>query len=94
MRVRIDPKTGLLARDEQENAIEEVFLEGTQPTETAPEEKTDEDAAAEEGADGETPGEGAGDGPDGAGRDGEVKTPPAAKVVGTEEEAAAELPPF
>lgn len=93
VRVKIDPKTGLLARDEQENAIEEVFLEGTEPTETAPEEKTDEDAAGDEdGTDGDPPADGASG--DGAPRDGDVKTPPAAKVAGTEEEAAAELPPF
>ncbi|MCB9594915.1 MAG: PBP1A family penicillin-binding protein [Sandaracinaceae bacterium] len=30
--VRIDPATGLLAYDGQENAIDEVFLEGTAPT--------------------------------------------------------------
>ncbi|MCA9604542.1 MAG: PBP1A family penicillin-binding protein [Myxococcales bacterium] len=34
--VRIDPATGLLAYDGQENAIDEVFLEGTAPTEQAP----------------------------------------------------------
>jgi penicillin-binding protein 1A len=34
-RASIDPKTGLLARPDQENALNEVFLEGTVPTETA-----------------------------------------------------------
>ncbi len=33
---RIDPATGLLANEGQENAIDEVFLDGTAPTETAP----------------------------------------------------------
>lgn len=33
--VRIDPATGLLARADQEDAKEELFLEGTVPTETA-----------------------------------------------------------
>jgi penicillin-binding protein 1A len=33
---RIDPATGLLARFDQEDAIDEEFLEGTAPTETAP----------------------------------------------------------
>ncbi len=34
---RIDPATGLLAYPNQADAIDEVFLEGTAPTETAPE---------------------------------------------------------
>jgi penicillin-binding protein 1A len=34
---RIDPATGLLAYEGQQNAIDEVFLEGTVPTESAPE---------------------------------------------------------
>ncbi len=34
---QIDPATGLLAYPGQEDAMEEVFLEGTAPTETAPE---------------------------------------------------------
>ena len=34
--VRIDPTTGLLAYDGEEDAIDEVFLEGTAPTEQAP----------------------------------------------------------
>jgi penicillin-binding protein 1A len=33
--VRIDPATGLLAYEGQTDAIDEVFVEGTQPTETA-----------------------------------------------------------
>jgi penicillin-binding protein 1A len=33
--VRIDPATGLLAYEGQEDAIEEVFLAGTEPSETA-----------------------------------------------------------
>lgn len=33
---RIDPATGLLAYQDQENALDEVFLEGTAPTEIAP----------------------------------------------------------
>jgi penicillin-binding protein 1A len=35
VRVRIDPRTGLLAYEGQEDAIEEIFVEGTQPTEIA-----------------------------------------------------------
>lgn len=33
---KIDPKTGLLAYENQPDAIDEIFLEGTAPTETAP----------------------------------------------------------
>ena len=33
---RIDPASGKLAPDGQVGALEEVFLEGTQPTEVAP----------------------------------------------------------
>ena len=33
---RIDPATGLLAYEGEANAIDEVFLEGTAPTESAP----------------------------------------------------------
>ncbi|MDD5306583.1 MAG: PBP1A family penicillin-binding protein [Deltaproteobacteria bacterium] len=33
---RIDPATGLLAYEGEENAVDEVFIDGTQPTETAP----------------------------------------------------------
>jgi penicillin-binding protein 1A len=36
VRATIDPATGLLARPEQEDAIEEVFVAGTEPTEVAP----------------------------------------------------------
>jgi penicillin-binding protein 1A len=32
---KIDPKSGLLAYDNQTDAIDEVFLEGTAPTEVA-----------------------------------------------------------
>ncbi|MBL8741750.1 MAG: penicillin-binding protein, partial [Myxococcales bacterium] len=35
VRVSIDPKTGLLATPEQEDAMSEVFLAGTEPKETA-----------------------------------------------------------
>jgi penicillin-binding protein 1A len=35
VRVMIDPATGLLARPEQEDAIEDVFVAGTEPTEVA-----------------------------------------------------------
>ncbi len=35
--LRIDPRTGLLARPDQTDAIDEVFLIGTEPTELAPE---------------------------------------------------------
>lgn len=37
VRVKIDPVSGLLAREGQEDAIDEVFLRGTEPTEIAPE---------------------------------------------------------
>jgi penicillin-binding protein 1A len=36
LRVKIDPETGLKAYPDQENAIEEVFLATTEPTEEAP----------------------------------------------------------
>ncbi len=36
VRRSIDPKTGLLAYEGQADAIEEIFIEGTEPTETAP----------------------------------------------------------
>jgi penicillin-binding protein 1A len=36
-RASIDPKTGLLAREGQEDAIAEIFLAGTEPKDTAPE---------------------------------------------------------
>ncbi len=52
---KIDPTTGLLARFDQEDAVEELFLEGTVPTEVAGEESSDpaelEEAEAEEGED-------------------------------------------
>ena len=35
-RASIDPKTGLLARPDQDDGISDVFLSGTEPTETAP----------------------------------------------------------
>jgi penicillin-binding protein 1A len=35
VRVRIDPATGLLAYEGQDDALEEVFVEGTEPTEVA-----------------------------------------------------------
>ncbi len=50
--VRIDPVTGLLARPGQEDAIEEEFLRGTEPTEVAAE----PDAGADAEADGEATG--------------------------------------
>jgi len=43
---KVDPKTGLLARYEQEDAITEIFLAGTAPTETAPEPELDPAAEA------------------------------------------------
>ncbi|MDD9940689.1 MAG: PBP1A family penicillin-binding protein [Myxococcales bacterium] len=36
VRVQIDPKSGKLAYEGQEDALEEVFLAGTEPTESAP----------------------------------------------------------
>jgi penicillin-binding protein 1A len=52
VRVKIDPKTGLRARDEQEDAIEEVFLAGTEPTEVAPDEASgDEEPGDDEAGD-------------------------------------------
>ena len=47
VRMRIDPATGLKAREEQEDAIDEVFVAGTEPTETAPEAAPEEPAVAE-----------------------------------------------
>jgi penicillin-binding protein 1A len=53
VRRKIDPETGLLAYEGQENALEEVFLSGTEPTEIA---------SPDAGADGgETPDGGAAD---------------------------------
>jgi penicillin-binding protein 1A len=46
---RIDPATGLLARFGQEDVIDEEFLEGTAPTETAPD-PASADAGVPEGA--------------------------------------------
>ncbi|AUX19588.1 penicillin-binding protein [Sorangium cellulosum] len=54
VRVKIDPQTGLLAREGQEDAIEEVFVAGTEPSEEAPVPEAD---AGAEGAGGGTPGE-------------------------------------
>ncbi|AKT37220.1 penicillin-binding protein 1A [Chondromyces crocatus] len=36
VRVKIDPTTGLLANENQEDALTEIFLAGTEPTELAP----------------------------------------------------------
>ena len=33
---KLDPRNGLLARDDTEGAFDEVFLTGTEPTETTP----------------------------------------------------------
>ncbi|WP_437813462.1 PBP1A family penicillin-binding protein [Sorangium sp. So ce1078] len=52
VRVRIDPLTGLLAREGQEDAIEEVFVAGTEPAEEAPVPEAD---AGVEAADGGAP---------------------------------------
>ena len=55
---RIDPATGLLAYEGQEDAIDEVFLEGTVPTETAtPPDEVDPNSFLMEqfGMEGETP---------------------------------------
>ncbi len=46
--VRIDPATGLLAREGQEDGMDEVFLKGTEPTEIAPEDAGVADAADED----------------------------------------------
>jgi penicillin-binding protein 1A len=51
---RIDPATGLLARPDQQDAIDEEFLEGTVPTEMAQEEP--DDPAAEESMEAAEPG--------------------------------------
>jgi penicillin-binding protein 1A len=56
VRATIDPKTGLLARPDQEDALEEVFVAGTEPTEVAPD-PSEVDASAPIDADA-----GAGDG--------------------------------
>ncbi|WP_104976755.1 penicillin-binding protein 1A [Sorangium cellulosum] len=52
VRVKIDPQTGLLAREGQEDAIEEVFVAGTEPAEEAPVPEAD---AGAEGADAGAP---------------------------------------
>jgi len=44
----VDPQTGLLARYQQEDAVTEIFLAGTAPTETAPEAALDAAADAAE----------------------------------------------
>ncbi len=43
-RASIDPKTGLLARPDQEDALQEVFLAGTEPTDTVKVEEPPADA--------------------------------------------------
>jgi penicillin-binding protein 1A len=54
---KIDPATGLLARYEQADAINEIFLAGTAPTETAPEAPAEVlPAGAPTGEDAEAPG--------------------------------------
>jgi penicillin-binding protein 1A len=50
VRAAIDPATGLLARPDQEDAIDEVFVAGTEPTEVAPV-PGEADAGAPESAD-------------------------------------------
>jgi penicillin-binding protein 1A len=47
--VRIDPSTGLLARVDQEDAVEEEFLDGTAPTEVAAQEGEEPEEAEAEG---------------------------------------------
>ncbi|KYF68417.1 penicillin-binding protein, partial [Sorangium cellulosum] len=49
VRVKIDPATGLLAREGQEDAIEEVFVAGTEPVEEAPVPEADAGAEAADG---------------------------------------------
>ncbi|AUX27972.1 penicillin-binding protein [Sorangium cellulosum] len=46
VRVKIDPQTGLLAREGQEDAVEEVFVAGTEPAEEAPVPEADAGAEA------------------------------------------------
>jgi penicillin-binding protein 1A len=36
VRARIDPRSGLLAREDQDESLDEVFVAGTEPTEIAP----------------------------------------------------------
>ncbi|WP_437485183.1 PBP1A family penicillin-binding protein [Sorangium sp. So ce1014] len=52
VRVKIDPLTGLLAREGQEDAIDEVFVAGTEPADEAPVPEAD---AGAEGAGGGAP---------------------------------------
>lgn len=82
----IDPKTGLLARYGQEDAIVEIFLPGTEPKETAPApeepvEPSEDVSGDEEGAEAD---------PDGAGPDG--LSGPDTDAPNTEGDAA-EVPP-
>lgn len=63
VRVRIDPATGLRARPDQEDAIDEVFLAGTEPTEIAPLDAGGDAGAGETtGTDGDAGAGAAGDG--------------------------------
>jgi penicillin-binding protein 1A len=48
-RASIDPKTGLLAREDQSDAVSDIFLTGTEPTETAQAEETPEEKPPVEG---------------------------------------------
>jgi penicillin-binding protein 1A len=48
---RIDPKSGLLAADDADDAISEVFLAGTEPTESAPKELPAPDDSKDSGTD-------------------------------------------
>ncbi|XXT19971.1 PBP1A family penicillin-binding protein [Sorangium sp. So ce429] len=65
VRVKIDPATGLLAREGQEDAIEEVFVAGTEPADEAPVPEPDAgaeaaDAGAPEALEGTVPAPGEG----------------------------------
>jgi penicillin-binding protein 1A len=79
-RASIDPKTGLLARSEQTDALGEVFLSGTEPTETAKDPAETTEPAPPEGGDvappPETPGEGEGEGEGEGGKPGPAKRIP------------------
>lgn len=56
VKVRIEPRTGLRAREGQTDAFEELFLAGTEPTELAPEAEADAGAAPPDaGAEGAEP---------------------------------------
>ncbi|MCC6555491.1 MAG: PBP1A family penicillin-binding protein [Polyangiaceae bacterium] len=86
-RVMIDPATGLLAHEGQEDAIEELFVAGTEPTEVAPL----PDAGADGGAGGGGPDSGlvADAGPGEAVEpDGHDEEPPRAEVEPKGEEQA------